>query len=116
MKIDLATLEHAKADNVNAELAHLWSLLRNDEITREIARKEGIDLRSIDEIGDLPFAATPLQDGNRADVVTTILVGLAISFGTDALTAAAKAAWAHILKPEIEKRFGKSKDSCAEGT
>lgn len=110
MDLEFATIESTKADDVNAELAHQWNLLRTDCATREIAGELGIDLAMIDQFEDLPLAAEPAHEGNRADVVTTILIGVAVSLTKDALKDCVEAVWVKLIKPEIEKRFGTSKE------
>lgn len=110
MNLKFATIDLAKADEVNAELAHQWNLLRTDNATREIAGEMGIDLALVDQFEELPLTAEPAYEGNRADVVTTILIGVAVGLAKDALKEGVKVIWTKLIKPEIEKRFGKSKE------
>lgn len=110
MKIDVGILDSAKAEEVEVELRHQWNLLRTDEPTRQMAKAQGIDLSAIDEVDRNPFGAEPAEEGNSADVVTTILIGVAVSLAKDMLKDTVKLAWLKLIKPEIERRFGNTKE------
>lgn len=95
-------IDSAAADDVDAIISRHWRSLIEDPKSQAIARDMGIDVDALQEIGpDSPFEVEPEQSGNRGDVLTAILIGIAVGVGKDVGKAAIYAAWEKIIKPNL---------------
>lgn len=108
MDIDLKEIPEATKKEVDHELQRLWQLALEDTQTRMLLSQEGVNVESIDEIGENPFT-TETKGGNRVDIPTAIMVGIAVKVGSDIGSKAILAVWEMLIKPQLEKRF-----ACAE--
>ena len=106
MHESLTRIANADESAVTRELEKQWRLVRNDDETRETLQELGIDVRSLDEFAQFPFAVEPAGKGNRADVATAILIGIGVQVGSELAHRALRALWEKVIRVEIEKRFG----------
>lgn len=106
MQTELAQVEGASVEDVQRELDRQWRLAREDDSTREILREQGFDLAALDAVGDNPLEAER-KGGNRADLATMIVVGIAVKIGSDIGSKAVTALWEKVVWPHLQKRFGK---------
>ncbi|MDW3224706.1 MAG: hypothetical protein R8G34_17800 [Paracoccaceae bacterium] len=113
----LTELGSAKSDDVNREIKRQWSLLLNDKDTRKLAEARGVDLTVIDDLGqEPPVVAAPKEEGNRADVMTAILIKVGSAVATAVVMEALKKAWKLMIEPQIKKRFSTDKEPPVAGS
>ncbi len=107
----LVRYKSATAEDVNSELQRQWALLLTDEDTQELARQRGVDVDEILALSDdLPLVAEPEHEGNRSDVLTAILVKVAVSVGSKVVMTALEHAWKKMIEPQLKRRFGSGEE------
>ncbi|MEX0369696.1 MAG: hypothetical protein AB3N09_03640 [Tateyamaria sp.] len=95
-------IDSAKADDVEAIISRHWKSLIEDPKSQAVARDMGVDIDALQEVGtSSPFEVKPEASGNRGDVLTAILIGVAVGVGKDVTKAAIYAAWEKIIKPNL---------------
>ncbi|HET7411799.1 MAG TPA: hypothetical protein VFJ18_03975 [Pararhizobium sp.] len=104
METRLAQVKGAGAQDVQRVLDRQWHLIREDDATREVLRNRGIDVTALDSVGENPLKAES-EGGNRADMATMIIVGIAVELGTEAGSKAVMALWEKVILPNLKKRF-----------
>jgi len=114
METTIASVDAGDPDQVRTELNRQWRLARTDFNTRQILAAMEIDLEALDAIDANPLSAEPGGRGNRADVGTMILIGIAVKVGSDLGSKALQTLWEKVIKGEIEKRFGKTRPAPAD--
>lgn len=110
--LKLAELDQSRADEVQRELERQWDLLRTDKNHRARVAQLGINLSELDAVETYPIVAEP-KGGNRADIATAIIIGIAVKIGSDIGQKALKALWQKVIRPQIAKQFGKLDESAA---
>ena len=95
-------LDAGKVADVEKIIQFHWKSLIEDPATQAVARERGVDINALSGLGaQTPFVVEPEKSGNRSDVATAILIGVAVGVGKDIVKAAIYAAWEQVIKPNL---------------
>ncbi|WP_299919551.1 hypothetical protein [uncultured Roseobacter sp.] len=95
-------LDTGKVEDVEKIIQFHWNSLIEDPATQAVARERGVDIDVLSELGaQAPFVVELKKSGNRSDVVTAILIGVAVGVGKDIVKTAIYAAWDKVIKPNL---------------
>lgn len=98
----LGKLDSGKREDAEKIIQFHWKSLIEDPATQAVARERGVDVDTLVEFAaQPPFVVEPEKSGNRSDVATAILIGVAVGVGKDVVKAAIYAAWDKMIKPNL---------------
>lgn len=111
----IGKLDSGKVEDVEKIIQFHWKSLIEDPATQAVARERGVDIGALSEVGaQSPFVVEQKKSGNRSDVVTAILVGVAVGVGKDVVKTAIYAAWNKVIKPNLPGVKDPSLDDAAD--